>query len=273
MNRINNEDFLYDNEDDIEEIDSDDDGDDDIASRLQGIDINDSEDLWKQLTEEERQEFQSLVNNGEILKFVPEFDPWWEEKKILVEDVSKVVSKKLPEILKTIPDFKTLTTKPIPPCLHFNICNILGSYTTLVRFFNGEHHTNPTDFVKYLTNLSKTLKSNENFIDYESCLKSILGQIEEMNLDLGCDYEDLNKDLQILLTHPAGEYILRALSDVYSLFSNAKKALSKDGSSKITNEFSKRFGLAPKCDISRGSITLVLKKLEFLMASVVKINK
>lgn len=225
------------------------------------------------MTEEERQEFQNLVNNGEIINLLPEFVPWWEEKKVLVADVSSSTSKQLPEIMKTIPDFDKLTSKPASPFLHFNICNILGAYTTLVRFFNGEHQTNPVESVKYLITLSKTLKSNENFDNYEACLESILSQIEEANFDLGLEYEDLNKDLQVLLVHHNEEFILRVLSDVYSLLSKAKKAISKGGDGKVTNEFSKRFGPAPKCELNRGNITLILKKLEFLMAYVVKTNK
>lgn len=272
LNRVNNEDFLYNDEADIEEIDSDDDPDEDIATRLQGIDINDSEDLWKQLTEEERKEFQNLVNNGDILSLVPEFVPWWEEKKVKIEEVSVSSKKQLPEIIKTIPELDKLTSKPVSACLHFNTCNILGSYTTLVRFFNGEHHTNPLDSVKFLVTLSKTLKSNENFDTYEACLESILSEVEEANLDLGLEYEDLNKDLQIMLVHHNGEFVLRSLSDIYYLLSEAKKTISKDGGSKATNEFSKRFGPVPKCELNRGNITLILKKIEFLMA-VVKTNK
>lgn len=213
------------------------------------------------------------MNNGDILGFVPDFVPWWEEKKLIVEEVSPSNPKQLPEIVKSIPDFDKLTAKAVSPCLHFNTCNILGSYTTLVRFFNGEHHTNPLDSVKYLMSVSNTLKSNENFDNYESCLESILSQIEEVNLDLGLEYEDLNKDLQIMLVHHNGEFILRGLSDVYYLFSEAKKAISKDGENKKTNEFSKRFGPVPRCEVSRGNIMLILKKLEFLMAAVVKTNK
>ncbi|KAL5284871.1 ZNHIT2 family protein [Megaselia abdita] len=273
LNRVNNEDFLYDGEDDIEDIDSDDDVDEDISVRLQGIDINDSEELWKQLTEEERQVFQNLVNNGDILNLIPEFIPWWEQKKKIIEVGKSESTEQLPEILKTIPDFDKLTTKPVSPCLHFNTCNILGSYTTLVRYFNGEHHLNPLESIKYLINLSKTLKSNENFENYESCLESILSQIEEVNLDLGLEYQDLNKDLQVILVHYNSEFILRGLSDVYSLFYKAKKELSKNGEQKVTNEFSKRFGPVPKCEVSKGSVTLILKKLEFLMAAVIKTNK
>lgn len=273
LNRINNEDFLYDDEDDIEEIDSDDDADEDIASRLQGIDINDSEDIWKHLTEEERQEFQKLVNNGEIFNLIPDYKPWWEQNKVLVQEVGEETKKKLPDIYNKIPDFEKLTSKPVSPCLHFNICNILGSYTILTRFYNGEHHTNPLETVKYFLTFSKTLKSNENFDNYETCLESILKEIEDFNLDLGVEYEDINKDLQIILISPGGEYILRALSDVYKLFSKAKKVLIEGGEKKEKSEFCKRFGPEPKCDVTKSSINLILKKMEFLMASVVKSNK
>lgn len=270
---MNNQDFLYDDEADIEDIDSDDDVDDDIVTRLEGIDINNSEDIWKHLTEEERQEFQNLVNNGEILNLVPDFIPWWEAKKVLVEEVNASVSRQLPEIIKSPADLNKLTSKPISPCLHFNTCNILGSYTTIVRFFNGEHHTNPLMSAKYLVTLSKTLKSNENFDNYEGCLESVLSQIEEANLDLGLQYEDINKDLQILLIHHNSEYMLRALSDVHSLFAEAKKMKTTSIETKTTNEFSKRFGPVPKYELNKGNITLILKKLEFMMAAVIKANK
>lgn len=52
------------------------------------IDLNNSEAVWKKLTEEERREFQELIKNGEIDDLIPPWIPWWEQEVPKIEEVT-----------------------------------------------------------------------------------------------------------------------------------------------------------------------------------------
>lgn len=116
-------------------IDSDD--DEPLEKRLDGVDLNDSEEVWKHLTEDERKEFQNLVKNvDEAGEIIPEWIPWWndEPEKKLVTEVSEStstanatdnlfkLSKRQPSILNPIPKMSDLTVRTI----HFHTSLISG---------------------------------------------------------------------------------------------------------------------------------------------------
>ncbi|KAF2367627.1 Zinc finger HIT-type [Trinorchestia longiramus] len=58
-----------------EELDSDD--DDDLEERLKGVDLDDSDEVWSRLTEDERRQFRQLVQTGDVTAVLPPFQPWW----------------------------------------------------------------------------------------------------------------------------------------------------------------------------------------------------
>lgn len=49
----------------------------DLSERLQNIDLNDADRVWQCLTEEEKQEFQTILKDGDISQLIPEYEPWW----------------------------------------------------------------------------------------------------------------------------------------------------------------------------------------------------
>lgn len=59
------------------ESDSDDEELTSINERLNGIDLNDAEQVWSSLTDSEKAEFEHLVKSGDITKIVPQYIPWW----------------------------------------------------------------------------------------------------------------------------------------------------------------------------------------------------
>lgn len=48
-----------------------------LNERFENVDLNDADQVWSLLTDAERQEFESLVRNGEAEKLVPHWTPWW----------------------------------------------------------------------------------------------------------------------------------------------------------------------------------------------------
>jgi len=95
-----------------EALDSDDSNDsvEDIEERLANIDLDSPEELWNLLTEKEKQKFESLVESNEILKYLPEFEPWWASHKFeLVQEVGNEADGVMPDIREDIPPLSKLT--------------------------------------------------------------------------------------------------------------------------------------------------------------------
>lgn len=59
------------------ETDSDDEEFSHLNERLDGIDLDNSEQVWNLLTDSEKAEFEHLVKSGDITKVLPEYTPWW----------------------------------------------------------------------------------------------------------------------------------------------------------------------------------------------------
>lgn len=59
------------------ESDSDDEELTSINERLNGIDLDDTEQVWNSLTDSEKAEFEHLVKSGDITKILPQYTPWW----------------------------------------------------------------------------------------------------------------------------------------------------------------------------------------------------
>lgn len=161
----------------LEDVDDDGNDDEDIAERLKDIDINDADEVWQRLTSAEKEEFKKLVSSGDIMKLMPDFKPWW-----LIKENSKIVILKangqeerndVPNVIENIPKYSNICSKEPAPCIHYNIWNILAAYSCTVRFFNGEHFTNPNEATAYLVNLSSTLKYGTNFEEVEDAVVSV----------------------------------------------------------------------------------------------------
>ena len=102
-------------EEDAGAADSDDDPDleEDLEQRLNGINLNDPEQIWQALSETERRDFEELVNTGEIYKYVPDCQPWWTPDP-LVEEIGAQKSKPdPPKIKRPIPSLSAITVLSI----------------------------------------------------------------------------------------------------------------------------------------------------------------
>ncbi|XP_046963905.1 uncharacterized protein LOC124532846 isoform X2 [Vanessa cardui] len=114
-----NEDDEIDEFENIEEIDSDDGSEIDLHTRIQDLNLDDPDALWNALTEDERNDFEAMLNQGDVGAIIPQWEPWWSftKEKKLVEDVEE--SKKETEALKkcpaikSVPKFTSLTSELI----------------------------------------------------------------------------------------------------------------------------------------------------------------
>lgn len=117
-----------------EEGEDDDQETDEVAAlvqRLEQTDI-DAETAWSYLTPDERQEFERMVQTGDVAKLVPLWKPWWEETALVSEVTAEESSK------QTVQPLGTLTSKPPAACVVNSVVNVLCSYVHVIRLYNGE---------------------------------------------------------------------------------------------------------------------------------------
>lgn len=246
-----------------DDIDSDDEPEEagDLAERLDEVDLNDADAVWERLTDEEKQEFKSIVYNGEIEKIVVSVEPWWTEKlehglvRDLEEDALNVkkILKCCPKV-PTIKDFHKMSTKLPAPCIIHNIANIIGAYAFIFRFYNGDHHGYELEAADNLISICENLKTNANFESVTSVADSIMLSCHNLSL-----FSDLNTkqavidDVKDILEGPGDDqhwnaFILSALGDVRRLLKLAKHkkfseqpqepaATSSSTSKKFSSEF------------------------------------
>ncbi|XP_023308130.2 zinc finger HIT domain-containing protein 2 [Lucilia cuprina] len=278
-------------EEDIEQegnLDEDDDNDEeDIAERLKDIDINDADEVWQKLTAAEKEEFKKLVSTGDIMKLMPDFKPWWirkENSKIVVLSTNEDPEKNnVPKVVDNIAKYSTICSKEPAPCLHYNLWNIMAAYSCTVRFFNGEHFTNPNEATAYLINLSSTLKYGTNFEDVEDAVISV--EMEALTTGNGAtqlipttgtpksllveDRVQLKADSRQLMSTLGNK--LSALSDILRLLQLTKKILKAPNKSEA--EFQKLFALSSGMEeLTRSKVQQLIKKLEFYLSYVNREN-
>nr|CAI5827329.1 unnamed protein product [Callosobruchus analis] len=228
-----------------EEHDSDDEEVLDIGERLNGVNLDDADQVWDKLTEDERQEFVAFLKSEDVTKLIPSWQPWWlYHDNSMVEDLDKqnVYKEKCPKHYQDIKDLAQITTKQPAESVKFNLVNILGAYAFTARFFNGDLEDFAAEGVACTVAVSLTLRDAQNFDSYDMAVKSI--EQECINTDwIVCDSENLHvmrEDLDRILRGPnkfdRNYYVLSALSDLRELM---KKAM--DPSTDTAGAFSKIF--------------------------------
>ncbi|KAK9499032.1 hypothetical protein O3M35_003548 [Rhynocoris fuscipes] len=253
----NNTGYSSDDSDDIESINN----------RLEGVNLDDADLVWDKLTDEERQEFLNLIKEGDVSELLPIWEPWWDKtyKKPKVrfadetDDESYLI--KCPKVPKNIPILSKITNIKPSEYIFNNLVNVLGSYSIMCRYCNGEHNTMPKEATTILLSISKNLSENENFISFNFALESVIH--EALNSEFITTSESLSntmrEDVVKILKGPNEEnciyFIEAVLTDIDSILRNYKKQTTKTSKGKFssmfpeeninTNKFSK--DLVTKC--------------------------
>lgn len=225
-----------DDEDDYENLTENDEDDDDLAKRIEGIDLNDADAIWSLLNEHERDEFNTILQSEDVTSILPKFDAWWEKKikrKLVAEmngDETGEPDQTIdhPKIIDSIKDFGLISTKPPAPCVINNLINVLAAYASMVRYFYGEPDTNKFEAVNYMLSICANLRTNANFDDSAVAIESI--RQDAHNEGYAIDENDLRqiqKDVDCLMNGPVQDkqintFVLVALSELHRLFSAVK---------------------------------------------------
>ncbi|XP_072934256.1 zinc finger HIT domain-containing protein 2 [Epargyreus clarus] len=267
----------------VEELDSDDDEGIDLQERIKDLNLDDADAVWNALTEDEKNEFQTMLDQGDVGAIMPQWEPWWMYRKQdkLVEEVTELneeedALKKCPQI-KIVPELSSLTKVQPSPAIKFNIANVLASYAFIMRYFNGE--VEPIEGVTYFLDICINLSSNANFeepaVAVESvaqrCLQSEMIETDEASLDV------MKYDIYLLLQGPSEQnkmyYCKAALSDLINILTAAKDISKKTKTHTKPNKgtFSKKFPDHEKSDWNKldgSKIKGIIKKVEYYLSYI-----
>jgi hypothetical protein len=76
---------------------------------MENVDLNDSDIVWDRLNEEEKTDFKNKISTGEIIEYLPNWDPWWiKTTKNLIEDLDIPQSSDIPPIKNGISLLSTM---------------------------------------------------------------------------------------------------------------------------------------------------------------------
>lgn len=238
-----------------------------LADRLSGLDIDklSEEELWGILSSKEKETFMGLVKRGDLAELVPLWTPWWEEHaeggKALVEVLEERLSKadegtssatnvkkeqkskskggsaasSVPRVSAKIPKLSSLCANP-SPLVCFGLVNALYAYAFTLRLINNDADSLMMEFCDMMVFLSEALNSGRVFNSIQDALDS--GRALIVNGGY-LDKEDPlapDRALEAVAHITAGRdekdstgYCLAALSQLRSVLSQARRALSKDG--------------------------------------------
>ncbi|KAM3963947.1 zinc finger HIT domain-containing protein 2 [Aphomia sociella] len=267
-------------------IDSDDEEDVDLHERIKDLNLDDPDAIWNALTEDEKNEFEALLNQGDVGSIIPQWEPWWmyrkEEK--LIEDVNadEKVEDSLNNCphLKAVPPLSSLTTVQPSSAIKFNITNILASYAFIMRYYNGE--VDAIEGTICLLSICTNLDANMNFDDLATAVESVVQKCLQSDL-IQTDKESLEvmkHDTFLILQGPSKEnklyYCKAALSHLNNIFNKAKSTdrVSKENIKNKT-EFSRKFpehkrDHLPNLDISK--VKKCIKKIEYYLSYMESYN-
>lgn len=234
LQRMNNED----KEDDWDSDDSDDEEDPiDLADRLQGIDLDNADEIWDKLSKDEKKQFDELVKSGDLASVLPEYKPWWKIKvevpkiRDLSDPEDESFKEGCPEIVLNIASFSTICSKP-SPYLKFGLLNVIYGYAYAVKYFSGDYNDEFCEFVEIVQLVAKNL-SGHNFELADTAVEAAASEVNNHQfLAISLEFSrSVKKDVLDIVKGPTGDdnyYILAALSDLKRQFDKTAKYLKKD---------------------------------------------
>ena len=261
-----------------QEEDSDDEEDPiDLSERLRGVNLDNTDEVWARLTEEEREQFSQLARAGDVSSVLPEFQPWWEQKpdsrkiRDLSEPEDEGYKAACPRLAGDIPEFSSLCGKP-SEFIKFGIFNILYAYAYGVKFLLGDYEEETADFVYLVQLLSKNL-SGHNYSDVDTALESAASEVNNhQDLIISLQFSrEVKKDVIEIIRGPGvigseNYYVLAALSDLRQMFSKTAKSLKKQDPIAPPQHLPAWLHTNNKPDLKLSEVKRNMKKIEFYLS-------
>ncbi|KAM9804122.1 zinc finger HIT domain-containing protein 2 [Neosynchiropus ocellatus] len=238
-----------------------------LVDQLSPLDIDklSEEELWALLNSKEKEKFMGLLRGGAIGGLVPIWRPWWEEHEncgralveVLQDELSSTTSERrngnakrtspnsrkqcgiqssnVPPISSKIPQLSTLCASP-SPLVCYSLVNALFCYTFTLSLFNGDTDSLKFEFIDMILSVSEAFNSSRVFASVQEALACGQAQISagghlEME-DSGAVVRAVEAVAHILTGRDRADatgYCLAALSQLRSVFHQARSVLSKEG--------------------------------------------
>lgn len=236
------------------DLDSDDEPDEDLVERIKGVNLNDGDALWEKLTDGERQQFQSLIDTGEIIDLLPKTEPWYMTGEKAVPEIST----------DEIPEYSKISSKPPANSIKFNLLNVLAAYSYMQRYFLGDYNSFTEECCSCLCSLSSSLKRNDDFRDFETAVKAVFieGMSNQFEVDSGME-KRMVEDVKVILRRK--DFVLVSLSDMLRLFKNIGKVKEPKTEGKFSKKFQDSFGSET---LDKKSRVAIKRRLEYFLAYV-----
>ena len=174
-----------------------------MAERLEGVDLDDADEVWKKLTPEERSEFERMCATGNIESLVPAYVPWWDvpdaTKVELVKDITEVDPKKDPENAEddksdvvarpkvdrsSIASLNSLIGDRAPSDLiKFSLLNVIYAYAYALKYFAGYDPENSQDFIRLTFDISANLRDGHNFSSADLAVESAASAANQVTVN------------------------------------------------------------------------------------------
>jgi len=279
LQRMNNED-----ENDCDSDDSDDEEDPvDLVERLQGIDLDNADEVWDKLSKEEKKQFDELIKSGDLASILPEFIPWWKVKvevpkiRDLSDPEDDSYKEGCPDIETNILNFDTICPKP-SVYLKFGLLNVIYGYAYAVKYFSGDYKDEFCEFVEIVQLLSKNL-SGQNFELADTAVEAAASEVNNHQfLAISLQFSrEVKKDVVEIVKGPTGNddyYLLAALSDLKRQFERTVKYLKKGSDTSFQDVKNSNSANLPiwlrsaqrKPDLTLSLVKKHLKKIEFYLS-------
>ncbi|XP_058057956.1 zinc finger HIT domain-containing protein 2 [Anopheles bellator] len=267
-------------------LDSDDEEEEpDLAVRLAGINLDDASNVWERLTSAEKEEFERMMENGEIMSMVPEPDLWWTKayKVDLVQPSADERSHQEQQLLSACPpvwdkiaDFNQMLPNKPSPVVRFNVANVLAGYCFVYTYFYADLHAHPLETIGCLLDVCLNLKNNTNFDTEPMAIESVVSECRNERLPVHPRTGPaLKAHIRTLFEGPCGcgrkfkkLFLLAALSDVRSLLCQARQQLKQpenpSDTAECAEEGSRNDDL--KLRVSSTALRGCEKKIDFYLA-------
>eukprot|EP00088_Acartia_fossae_P048182 TRINITY_DN5252_c1_g1_i1.p1 TRINITY_DN5252_c1_g1~~TRINITY_DN5252_c1_g1_i1.p1 ORF type:complete len:360 (+),score=37.64 TRINITY_DN5252_c1_g1_i1:46-1125(+) len=267
-------------QDSEDSVDSDDDEEEvDLAERLAGIDLDDTDKVWEKLSASERREFNALLGKGEVDNLLPEFEPWWNTRVSLpkIQELSSdevapepAYKKNSSPVCQRIPPLPPQLQEKASPYIKFGILNLLYAYAYAVRYFYGDYTGCSEQFVEIVELLAGSLRG-QNYELADTAVEAAASSVNLHNhIAVSLDFSrSVKKDVYNIAKGPAEEdlnfYILAGLSDLRSQYLDViKRGKNKDPKSATRCPPSRFAEKSPELDTKE--LKLHLKKIEFYLS-------
>jgi len=265
------------------EEDSDDDSDEeDLADRLQAVDLDDADSVWEKLSARERKEFTEFLEKGDVNTILPTFNPWWsqhiQEPKIQEVDapVNKSFMKICPPLWNKIPDFNALFARGSPsPTIKYGVMNLVYAYAYAVRLLHGDYENNSIEFINIVELLVGTdgCLAGREFDLADTAVETAASRVS-LHPEIAVSTEfsrQVKQDVYKVIKGPTAEhgsyYLLSCLSDLRTHYLSSVqqiKSSKPQKSSKIAMFCEK----APDLDVK--VLKVHVKKIEFYLSWAVQ---